>query len=254
MKALILAAGRGRRLWPFTVDRPKCLLPLQEISILEHQLLCLEQSEVEEAVMVCGFGIDRVRRVVSDYPGRLRTKILHNPFYAVADNLVSLWIARAELDGELLLLNGDGVFHSGIFQRLLAAADECCLMIARKARYDEDDMKLQLRQGRIVKIGKDLVGEETDAESVGMMRFSGAGAGLLRQAIEAIADEPQASRRYFLDSVQRLIDSGHPVTYRETDGLPWADIDTPDDLRFVRQHLHLYQTPSLGYGKAGGGV
>ena len=61
MKALILAAGRGSRLWPYTVDRPKCLLHLDGASILDHQLQQLERISVCEVVLVCGFGVEQIR-------------------------------------------------------------------------------------------------------------------------------------------------------------------------------------------------
>lgn len=248
MKALILAAGRGRRLWPYTVDRPKCLLHLDGASILDHQLQQLEQIPVSEVVLICGFGIDKVRAAVATYSGHLCIKTLYNPFYAVSDNLISLWTARAEMDDDLLLLNGDGVFHPGIFQCLAAAEETCCLMVARKPAYDTDDMKVEIRQNRIVRIGKDLAPEETDAESIGAMRFSGEGVYRLRQALAEIVIEPQALRSYFLEVIQHLAASGHPPTYRETEGLPWADVDTPEDLRFVRHSFHLFQDALSLYG------
>lgn len=254
MKALILAAGQGSRLWPFTVDCPKCLLPIGQRSILEQQLHHLEQVDIQKVILVCGFGVERIRSAISAYSGRLSIKMLCNPFYAVADNLISLWAARAEMDDDFILLNGDDVFHPAILQRLVDAEEECCLMITRKPAYDDDDMKLKLHKDRIVRIGKELSHKETDAESVGIMRFTGNGVDLIRQMLEEIVLEKNVFRSYFLDSIQRLIDEGYPVHYRETAGLPWADVDTPDDLRFVRQHPHLYQDLPRSYGEVEGGV
>ena len=241
MKAIILAAGRGRRLWPYTVDRPKCLLKLDGFSILEHQLQHLARLPVGQVVLVCGFGVEQVRAAVSVYPGGCWVKTFFNPFYAVTDNLISLWSVRAEMDDDLLLLNGDGVFHPDILQRLAAVEDPCCLMVSRKISFDPDDMKVRIHQGRIVQIGKHLSPEETDAESIGAMRFSGTGVGLLRQALAEIVIQPQALRSHFPAVIQQLIDDGHLPTYQESEDLPWADVDTPDDLRFVRQHLRLFQ-------------
>ena len=241
MKALILAAGQGRRLWPFTTDCPKCLLTVGQESILEHQLHNLEQVGIHQVVVVCGFGAEHVRDQVEAYPDRLRIKILYNPFYAISENLVSLWVARSEMDRDFVLLNGDNVFHPDIVRQLLPVEDPCCLMIDRKAFYDDDDMKLQLQDDRVLNIGKSLPLALTDAESIGIMRFSGEGVGMIRQMLEEIVMEQKALHSYFLDSIQGLITRGYPVTYREVGYLPWADIDTPEDLRAARHRVHLYQ-------------
>jgi len=254
MKALILAAGRGRRLWPFTVDRPKCLLNIEGVSILQRQLRQLENVGVHQVVVVCGYGVDKIGSALNAYQPRLDVKTLYNPFYAAADNLISLWAARAEMDDAFLLLNGDGVFHPTIYQRLAAVEEDCCLMVARKATYDDDDMKVQIRQNRVMGIGKHLAPTATDAAATGIMRFSREGSEQLKQVLEEVVLEPQALKNHFPNAVQHLIDMGYPITFREANDLPWADVDTPADLRFVRQHFHLFQDVPQLYGEAKGGI
>lgn len=258
MKAIVLAAGQGRRLWPFTADCPKCLLPIGAGSILEHQLANLERAGLREAVLVCGFGAERVRTALAAYQGALAVRLAYNPLYAVADNLVSLWTVRAELDRDIVLLNGDNVFHADILQRLLEAGESCCLMARRKARYDEDDMKLRLEDDRVRAIGKCLPAGIAHAESVGIMRFAGEGVGLLSAALEELVRrEGTSTRSCFTESIQFLIDQGHPVCCRQVGELPWADVDTPEDLHFVRQHLPSFAVGALrerARREAGGGA
>ena len=251
MKAVILAAGQGHRLWPFTADRPKCLLTVGRTTILEQQLQHLERVGIDEVVLVCGFGVDRISAALTDRSSHLRVKLLYNPFYAVSDNLISLWVARSEMDQDFILLNGDNVFHPGIAERLLEVDDICCLMGDSRVVYDEDAMKVQLRGDRVLQIGKGLSRAVTDAESVGIMRFSGAGVELIRRMLEEIVLDDTALRSYFPDSVQRLVAQGYPVVWRDVDGLPWADVDTPDDLREVRRRAHVYQVDPLASPEAG---
>ena len=67
MKAIILAAGKGKRLQPYTKNIPKCLLTLGEETILEHQINHLKSSEIQEINVVVGFGSDRVEQFLSNY-------------------------------------------------------------------------------------------------------------------------------------------------------------------------------------------
>jgi choline kinase len=251
MKAIVLAAGQGRRLWPFTANCPKCLLPIGSGSILEQQLANLEGAGIREVVLVCGFGAEQVRAAAAAFPGALRVRLRYNPFYARADNLVSLWTARSELDRDFLLLNGDNVFHPQILRQLLEARECCCLMIRRKDRYDQDDMKLHVEEGRVWAIGKALPAAQ--AESVGIMRFTGEGRRRLVEALgELVAAAGTDSKLRYVAGVQRLIDLGHPVAGCEVGSLPWADVDTPEDLGFVRRHLHLFQAAGAAPRRAAG--
>jgi choline kinase len=101
-------------------------------------------------------------------------------------------------------------------------------------------MKLHVEDGRVRAIGKAL--SLAQAESVGIMRFAGEGRRHLVEVLEElVAAAGTTSKLRYVAGVQRLIDLGHPVVGREVGNLPWADVDTPEDLRFVRRHFHLFQ-------------
>ena len=237
MKAIILAAGRGSRLWPLTAARPKCLLRLGvdpgTETILEHQLNNLESAGIRSAVLVCGFGVDKVRHTIRQLATGVGVKILYNPFFSVSDNLISLWAARSEMNEDFLLLNGDNVFEPGILTPLLTTSDPICLAVDRRATYNADHMKLQIVDDSVVKIGKHLPLASVDAASIGIMRFSGSGVDNLREILEQAVSDDRALSRHFPDAIQRLIDHGYRVSYRQTQ-LTWTDVDTPDDLQAAR--------------------
>ena len=211
----------------------------------------LESAGICEVVVVCGFGIDQVRAVVEAHPSTLRVKLLYNPFYAVSDNLISLWAARAEMDDGFILINGDNVFHPAILIRLLASDGECCLMAKRKAAYDDDDMKLMLCGDRVARIGKHLPAQSTDAESIGIVRFSKKAVPEVVAMLEEIVVEEQALNSYFPAGIQHLIDRGYPVGHCDAGDLPCADVDTPDDLHRVRRDFHLYRASALSMAQGG---
>src|SRR3546814_10698561 len=119
MKALILSAGQGSRLLPLTEDCPKCLLPLGGRSILEHQVEQLAAAGVTEIVVVTGFRAAAVERRLARLrrPG-VRVRTVLNPFYNVADNPPSCWLARADMEAGLLPLHGAPPYDPGIARPL----------------------------------------------------------------------------------------------------------------------------------------
>jgi len=251
MKALILAAGRGRRLWPLTAESPKCLLDIGGTTILEHQLGNLTAAGIGRVVVICGHGVEGVRQELSAYVGRADVSIVYNPFFADADNLISLWAARSEMDADFLLLNGDNVFHPLILPRILSMEASACVAVRRRERYDVDDAKVQLADQRVVRIGKDLAASPTHAESIGILRFAGRGVPAIRRALEVAVMADGARHSLFLDGIQGLIDQDHPVAFCDVGELPWTDVDTPEDLRYVRRHFQSFSPDARAGLRAG---
>jgi choline kinase len=195
-KAVILSAGQGKRLSPLTDDKPKCLIELSGRTVLHWQLANLASVGVREAVVVTGFGADKVDAEVAglNLPG-LAVRTMFNPFYSVSDNLATCWLARGELAGGSLLLNGDTLFEPAIAERLLAAPPaEITVTIDRKGDYDDDDMKVLTDGDALRSIGKTIT--KFDAESIGFLRFSAEGAALFGRYVEAIIRGPEGLRRW----------------------------------------------------------
>jgi choline kinase len=229
-RAIILAAGQGKRLLPLTETRPKCLLPLAGRSLLAWQLTALEAAGVREAVVVTGFGADAVEAEVEQLPSPgLAVRTLFNPFYASADNLGSCWVARGEFDRHLLLLNGDTLFETEIAARLLAAPPaEITVTIDRKSAYDSDDMKVLTHGDQLVAIGKTI--GAYDAESIGFLRFSAEGARRFAAETEHVLRRPGGLKSWYLSVIDELAHRVGCVTVQSIEGLDWAEIDFPRDL------------------------
>lgn len=232
MKAIILAAGQGRRLLPLTASRPKCLIELGQVTVLEWQLRGLAEAGVEAAVVVTGFGADQVEALLAglEFPG-LRVSTLYNPFYALSDNLASCWVARSEMTGEFLILNGDTMFEPAVAQRLLEpVAAPITVTIDRKAAYDADDMKVQLDRDRLLAIGKTLPLERVGGELIGFLRFTAAGGERFRAEVEQSMRTPQGLKLWYLSVIDRIAGSATRVEARSIEGLEWGEIDFPVDV------------------------
>ena len=235
-RAIILAAGKGSRLLPLTADRPKCLIELNGRTLLEWQLDCLFEAGVTETFVVTGFRPDLVEAVIAARgPERGAVSTLFNPFFHVADNLGSAWIARGAMDRDFLLLNGDTLVQPALAGRLLAAPDSpICVAVDRKAAYDEDDMKVLTDGGRLVRVGKELEPGGYDAESIGFMRFMGEGRAAFGAMIESMLRTPEGPSQFYLRAIDRLAATGI-VTVESIEGLDWAEVDFPADLEEARE-------------------
>ena len=107
MKAIILSAGQGSRLGHLTDDKPKCLIDFNGRTLLDRQLDALAANGVDEAVVVTGFRDDQIEAALARRAGGPKVRTIYNPFYKVADNLGSLFVAKDELEGDCLVWNGD---------------------------------------------------------------------------------------------------------------------------------------------------
>jgi L-glutamine-phosphate cytidylyltransferase len=230
MKAIILSAGQGRRLLPLTSEKPKAALPVGDRTVLEWQLHEIGRCAVDEVVVVTGFGADHIDRIVAaqhDVPART----LYNPFFARCDNLGTCWVARHEMVGPFIIINGDTLFESAILERLLANSSGApiTLVTDSKASYDDDDMKVIVSAGRLQRVGKRLDRPGVNGESIGMMHFDAIGAARFHAQIEHMMRYGTGLEQWYLAAIDAL--AGEViVTTCPIDGLSWGEIDTQEDL------------------------
>lgn len=252
MKAIILSAGQGKRLLPLTADIPKCLLPVApDMTILAWQLLQISAAGIDDITILTGFQADKVEAELARHrrPG-LRLNNLYNPFFSVADNLGSVWLACRETAGDFLLLNGDTLFEAAVPRYLLAAPEApITITISRKNTYDADDMKVGLRDGRLIAVGKGLDRENTDGESIGLMSFRGAGVNRFRAAVESAMRDPAALQSWYLTVIDALArDSSLDIV--EAGPEEWCEVDFALDLHRARQMVARWGAVSNRLGTA----
>jgi choline kinase len=231
VKAIILSAGQGRRLLPLTAQIPKCLVEVCGRTLLEWQLHALADAAVKVVTVVVGFGADDVERhIIERAPSGMDVRTLVNPLWNRADNLVSCLAAHGEMTEDFLLINGDTLFEPAVVTRLCASrGNPVSLAVASKALYDDDDMKVWCDAGRVTRIGKDLPIDRVGGEAIGMSLYRGAGPRLLGDALQEVAGEPGADRRWYLSAVDRLARRGL-VHAESVDDLGWVEIDYLHDL------------------------
>jgi choline kinase len=232
-KAIILSAGQGSRLGHLTDDRPKCLIEFNGRTLLDRQLDALAANGIEEAVVVTGFRDDQIEAALKrrgDAGPRVRT--VYNPFYKVADNLGSLFVAREEIAGDVLVWNGDTLVSETLMARVVGnrGQDGICVTIDRKDGYDEDDMKVVVDEaGRLHAIGKRLDLGDVNAESIGLLAFRGAGAQTFRHAIERAIRTSEGTTIWYLRVIHQIAQEA-PVWTLDIKGEEWGEVDFPEDV------------------------
>ena len=249
MKALIIGAGQGRRLLPLTEEEPKALLNIGGKSLLEWQVSALVECAVEEIVFLAGFNLPAVERSLEQLARRYPTasfRTAYNPFYGVADNLATCWMARHEMAGDFLLLNSDTLFSQPVLQTLLASpAAPISRAVDHKERYDDDDMKVQLEAGRLLDIGKKLPAERVQGESIGMLYFRGEGPRHFVAALEAAMLAPEALRQWYLSVIAALAPEV-AIQAVTISGHPWCEVDYPVDVQTAKRMVASWRASDAG--------
>ena len=238
MKVIILGAGQGKRLLPLTADVPKSLLDIGGRTLLERQIDAFATCGIEDFVVVTGYGAPRMEEAATVY-ARARgvsVRTVYNPFYAVADNLATCWMARAEMTGDFIQVNGDNVFQSDLAQLLIDAPKApVTVAINHKPAYDADDMKVMMDGKRLTEIGKTLPLEAVDAEAIGFYVFRGEGAKRYVEELDLSMRDQATLRQWFPSAVGRLAKRIEVATM-VADGVRWCEVDFPADLQHAR-HL-----------------
>lgn len=230
--AIILSAGQGSRLGHLTDDRPKCLIEFGGRTLLDRQLDVLEANGVDQVTVVTGFRDDAIEAALAargSIGPSVRT--IYNPFYKVADNLGSLFVAREAIRGDTLVWNGDTLVSNALMARVVAnQAQGIAVTIDRKPAYDDDDMKVVVEpDGRLTAIGKRLPKAKVNAESIGLLAFRGDGAERFREAVDKAIRTPEGTTIWYLRVIHHIAQDQHVGTL-DIAGEEWGEVDFPADV------------------------
>jgi choline kinase len=241
MKAVILSAGQGKRLLPLTTDRPKCAVNINGRSILEWQVQELLRVGMDSIHVVVGFGYEKVDALLAHCGRSESIHTVYNPFFALADNLISCWVARHEMSQDFVLINGDTLFESAILEGLLQAPSAPITLVTdEKPHYDGDDMKVMVRGTQLLRIGKTLPIEQVNGESIGMIRFQNKGPQLFLSTLDQRIRKPEALKQWYLSLIDELAQQGHVSTF-SIKGLSWAEIDNLADIEQAERLVKIWE-------------
>lgn len=225
--AVLLAAGCAKRLKHLTADRPKCLLEVGGRTLIEHQIGALRENGVDDVVVVTGYLASQLEAACG--PG---VRYVHNPVYATTNSIYSLHLALPAAAGPIVLANADVLFHPDLLRGLLAAAHPDALLYEPALALGDEEMKVRIEDGRVLAFGKNLPAGRYHGENLGVLKFSAAGTARLAAEVDKLvqAGEVNAWAPRAFDAMC----GDHPIRAVPTQGLPWIEIDFPEDLDRAR--------------------
>jgi choline kinase len=247
MRAIILAAGRGVRLQlPEDSQLPKCLLRFDGMTLLERHLRMLKNAGVEDVAIAVGFRHELVEAELTRLSWKPRPELVINMQFELGSVLTVHTAARAMTrGGDILLMDADVLYDKRILSALVAGNGPVNrLLIDRDFEAGDEPVKLCLRGGVPVELRKQLAADlkfDTIGESVGFFRFDQAGA---RRLAALVADYVDTGRAHMPheEAVRDLLrERSQVLEVADVTGLPWIEIDFPNDVvraaRDVLPHL-----------------
>lgn len=155
MKILILNSGIGSRLKPLTNKIPKCLLKINEKSIIEYQLESFSSFGLTKFIITTGFLDSKLRNFVQKRFSNLDIKFVYNPKFEITNYIYSIWLTKRLIDEDIILIHGDLIFEAEILNKILNQQKNSVL-VDSKTDLPKKDFKCLIRENRIKKIGVDI--------------------------------------------------------------------------------------------------
>ncbi|MGH7965466.1 MAG: NTP transferase domain-containing protein [Candidatus Binatia bacterium] len=235
MKAIILAAGVGKRFREVTDHKPKCLIEIQGKTLLGRTLSALSAAGITEAVVVIGYRGTMIEQRIGPVYAGVQVKYMVNAHYEKGA-ILSLWSARAEFDDDLLIMDADVLFPVALIVRLVRSAKANCLLLDASSVNTGEEQMLLTRGGRVLDIVRGGSGDfDLIGESVGFFKVSHDDVPLLR----AILDDLVAQGRDDIEHEEAfpLFFAQREVGFERVDDLPWTEIDFPADLERAEREV-----------------
>ncbi|MFY1686115.1 sugar phosphate nucleotidyltransferase [Micromonospora sp. WMMD730] len=238
MIGMVLAAGAGRRLRPYTDTLPKALVPVDgETTILDIALRNLAEVGLTEIVIVVGYAADAVvqRQAALEERYGVTLTLVHNDKAEEWNNAYSLWLAREHFARGVLLVNGDTVHPVSVEKTLLAERGPGILLAVDTLKaLAEEEMKTTFdAAGQLTRITKLMDPGEAYGEYIGATLIEPQVAGALADALEATwRRDPNL---YYEDGYQEFADRGGEVRAAPIGDVSWVEVDNHDDLTRARE-------------------
>lgn len=220
MKAIILVAGIGKRL---RLQIPKCLLKINNLTLLDRYLEALGKVGILDVTLVVGY---KKEMIINHVPSNV--KFIGNPEFTKG-SILSLYEARDELKGDVLLMDGDVYFEEELLDKFLSTSGENAVALDTTSCGTGEEMMVEVKDEKVLNIGRNLSGI---GEAVGFYKLNNQACKVLRDILHRYVNSGKLELGYediLPDLLQRII--FEPV---DISGLKWVEIDFKEDISRAR--------------------
>ncbi|MFT9670446.1 sugar phosphate nucleotidyltransferase [Streptomyces rhizosphaericola] len=240
MIGLVLAAGAGRRLRPYTDTLPKALVPVDgDKTVLDLTLANFAAVGLTEVAIVVGYRKEAVyaRKAELEATYGLTITLIDNDKAEEWNNAYSLWCARDVIKRGVILANGDTVHPVSVERTLLEArgkGQKIILALDTEKTLADEEMKVIVEEGKgVQRITKLMDPASATGEYIGVTLIEGEAAEELADALKTTFErDPDL---YYEDGYQELANRGFTVDVAPIGTVTWVEIDNHDDLKKGRE-------------------
>ena len=230
MRAILLAAGRGRRIGR---DAPKCLISIEGKTLLERHLVNLTESGVTDLTIVVGFRHEMIEEALASLRPSLKVELVKNPRFTNG-SIVSLHVAADRLSDGGLWMDADVLYPAALLRRLVGSPHENCLLVDASSEESGEEMMVGVRAGRVLKIAR-RVGKDWDlaGETVGFAKVGPQGGRTMQRLLEEEVSAGRLDQEY--EAAMDRAFQEVPFGIERVDDLPWTEIDFEEDVEKARR-------------------
>ena len=230
MEYIILAAGVGSRLYPYTKNSPKCLVKVtNEETVIERAIRLIEKYDKKANItIVLGFQYRIVQELLGD-----RCNYIVNPFYKVTNSIASLWFAKDILQrgDDTVIMNADIVFSELYAKEICSLPDNSVIYYDSSIRAN-GDYNVQEIDNQMVVMGKEL--EEYSGEYAGITKFTKNDVAILLSEIDSMVFDDLYDQWYENALVQMSLNDRRALKTFDVAEYEWSEIDSIGNLMKIR--------------------
>jgi choline kinase len=229
-KAIIMAAGEGKRISRRVDNRCKCTLDIGGIPLIRHTAEMLLKNNIETHV-VMGYHKQEIQNSLKG----LKIKFHENIFYSVTNSLVSLWFAREELNCDNVILGNADVFWEENLLSILLNENRDSVMLCDSSRVEQGDYLLRRSEdGRIIGYGKGMDCHMADCEYVGLAMIKGEFIKKCKDKLISMVENQY--HHAWWEQILYDMSAKHPIWTNDISGNFWAEIDFIEDYERILEY------------------